>query len=227
MRLIDTLDCIPRLLAMPPTPPTVVVVDDDVSVRESLELLIQNEGWRPALFESAQAFLARLPTVVPSCLILDVNLPDLSGLDIQQRISDEKSSTPIIFITGYADIPTSVRAMKAGAAEFLTKPLNDEILIQAIREAVLRNQANLKREGAQRQIQERFATLSKREREVMNLVVKGLMNKQVGFELDISEITVKAHRGRVMEKMRATTFVDLVNMAGRLGIGTSRDAAPG
>ena len=212
---------------MPPTPPTVVVVDDDVSVRESLELLIQNEGWRPALFESAQAFLARLPTVVPSCLILDVNLPDLSGLDIQQRISDEKSSTPIIFITGYADIPTSVRAMKAGAAEFLTKPLNDEILIQAIREAVLRNQANLKREGAQRQIQERFATLSKREREVMNLVVKGLMNKQVGFELDISEITVKAHRGRVMEKMRATTFVDLVNMAGRLGIGTSRDAAPG
>ena len=203
---------------MPPTTPMVVVVNDDISVRESLELLIQHEGWQAALFESAQEFLARLPSVVPSCLILNVNLPDLSGLDIQQRISDGKSSTPIIFITGYGDIPTSVRAMKAGAAEFLTKPLNDEILIEAIRDAVRRSQANLKREGAQRQLQERFDLLSKREREVMDLVVKGLMNKQVGFELGISEITVKAHRGKVMEKMRATTFVDLVNMAGRLGL---------
>lgn len=208
---------------MPSNTPTVVVVDDDVSVRESLELLIQNEGWQAALFESAQEFLTQLPTVVPSCLILDVNLPDLSGLDIQQRISDEKSATPIIFITGYGDIPTSVRAMKAGAAEFLTKPLDDEIMIQAIRDAVLRGQANLKREGAQRQLQERFDSLTRREREVMNLVVKGLMNKQVGFELDISEITVKAHRGRVMEKMHAATFVDLVNMAGRLGIRTGRE----
>jgi FixJ family two-component response regulator len=208
---------------MPPTPPTVVVVDDDISVRESLELLIQNEGWRPALFESAQEFLERLPTVVPSCLVLDVNLPDLSGLDIQQRISNEKFSTPIIFITGYGDIPTSVRAMKAGAAEFLTKPFDDEIIIGAIREAVLRYQTNLQREGAQRQLQERLASLTKREREVMNLVVKGLMNKQVGFELDISEITVKAHRGKVMDKMQATTFVDLVNMAGRLGISTTRE----
>ena len=224
MRLIDRADRLLRLFVMPPTTPTVVVVDDDISVRESLELLIQNEGWRAALFGSAQEFLARLPTVVPSCLILDVNLPDLSGLDIQQRISDEKSSTPIIFITGYGDIPTSVRAMKAGAAEFLTKPLNDEILIEAIREAVRRSQANLKREGAQRQLQERFGLLSKREREVMDLVVKGLMNKQVGFELGISEITVKAHRGKVMEKMRATTFVDLVNMAGRLGISTAQEA---
>jgi FixJ family two-component response regulator len=209
---------------MPPVTPTVVVVDDDISVRESLELLIQNEGWQPALFESAQEFLAQLGTVVPSCLILDVNLPDLSGLDIQQRISDEKSSTPIIFITGYGDIPTSVRAMKAGAAEFLTKPLDDEIMIEAIRAAVLRSQANLKQEGVQRQLQERFALLTRREREVMNLVVKGLMNKQVGFELNISEITVKAHRGKVMEKMHAVTFVDLVNMAGRLGMGTGREA---
>jgi FixJ family two-component response regulator len=209
---------------MPPTTPTVVVVDDDISVRESLELLIENEGWRPALFESAQGFLARLPTLVPSCLILDVNLPDLSGLDIQQRMGNEKPSTPIIFITGYGDIPTSVRAMKAGAAEFLTKPLDTEIVIEAIRAAVLRSQADLKREGAQRQLQERFALLTKREREVMNLVVKGLMNKQVGFELDISEITVKAHRGRAMEKMQATTFVDLVNMAGRLGMSTTREA---
>jgi FixJ family two-component response regulator len=224
MRLIDTTDRLSRSLAMPPTMPTVVVVDDDISIRESLELLIQNEGWQPALFESAQEFLAQLPTVVPSCLILDVNLPDLSGLDIQQRISDKKSSTPIIFITGYGDIPTSVRAMKAGAAEFLTKPLDDEIMIGAIREAVLRSQANLQQEGAQRQLQERFALLTRREREVMNLVVKGLMNKQVGFELEISEITVKAHRGKVMEKMQATTFVDLVNMAGKLGISTVREA---
>ena len=209
---------------MPPTtPPTVVVVDDDVSVRESLELMIQEEGWHPALFDSAEAFLARLPTLVPSCLVLDVNLPDLSGLDIQERISHEKSSAPIIFITGYGDIPTSVRAMKAGAAEYLTKPLDDELVIRAIREAVQRGQANLKREGAQRQLQERYDSLTKREREVMNLVVTGLMNKQVGFELDISEITVKAHRGRVMEKMDATTFVDLVNMAGRLGISTVRE----
>ena len=224
MRLIDTTDRLPRLLAMPPTTPTVVVVDDDVSVRESLELLIQSEGWQPALFDSAQEFLARLPSVVPSCLILDVNLPDLSGLDIQQRITGEKCSTPIIFITGYGDIPTSVRAMKAGAAEFLTKPLDDKTLIEAIRSAVLRSESNVKREGALRQLQERAALLSKREREVMNLVVKGLMNKQVAYELEISEITVKAHRGRVMEKMRATTFVDLVNMAARLGISTSRDA---
>jgi FixJ family two-component response regulator len=207
---------------MPSGTPTVVVVDDDISVRESLELMIQSEGWRPALFESAHEFLVRLPSLVPSCLILDVNLPDLSGLDIQQRISDQKFSTPIIFITGYGDVPTSVRAMKAGAAEFLTKPLDDEIMIRAIRDAVLRSQANFKREGAQRQLQELFALLSKRERDVMVLVVQGLMNKQVAFELGISEITVKAHRGRVMDKMQATTFVDLVNMASRLGISTAR-----
>jgi FixJ family two-component response regulator len=223
MRLIETSNRAGPL-AMPLAAPIVVVVDDDICVRESLELLIHSEGWQPALFESAREFLTRLPTVLPSCLILDVNLPDLSGFDIQQRISDEKSSVPIIFITGYGDIPTSVRAMKGGAAEFLTKPLNNDILIEAIRNAVVRGQANLKREGDQRRLQERFASLTKREREVMNLVVKGLMNKQVGFELDISEITVKAHRGRVMEKMRATTFVDLVNMAGRIGITTAREA---
>jgi FixJ family two-component response regulator len=208
---------------MPPTTPIVAVVDDDVSVRESLELLVQNEGWRAALFESAQEFLARLPIGDPSCLILDVNLPDLSGLDIQQRISDGKSSIPIIFITGYGDIPTSVRAMKAGAAEFLTKPFDDAILIDAIRAALIRSQANMKREAVQRELRERFASLTRREREVMTLVVKGLMNKQVGYELDISEITVKAHRGRVMEKMDAATFVELVNMAGKLGISTARE----
>jgi FixJ family two-component response regulator len=209
---------------MLPTTPTVVVVDDDVSIRESLELLIQDQGWKPLLFESAEAFLVQLPTIVPSCVILDVNLPDLSGLDIQQRISDDKSSIPIIFITGYGDVPTSVRAMKAGAAEFLTKPFDDAMVIQAIHEAVLRSEANLKRAGAQRQLQERFDSLTKREREVMALVVRGLMNKQVGFELNISEITVKAHRGKVMEKMHAATFVDLVNMARRLEINTGREA---
>lgn len=212
------------VLLMSPTTPTVVVVDDDISVRESLGLLIQGEGWQPLLFASAQEFLAQLPTVAASCLILDVNLPDLSGLDIQERISGERSFTPIIFITGYGDIPTSVRAMKAGAAEFLTKPFDDDVLIQAMRNAVLRGQANLRREGAQRQLQQRFALLTKREREVMNLVVKGLMNKQVGFELHISEVTVKVHRGRIMEKMHATTFVDLVNMAGKLGIDTTRES---
>jgi FixJ family two-component response regulator len=208
----------------PPSPTTVVVVDDDISVRESLELLIQNEGWQPALFESAHNFLAQLPAVLPSCLILDVNLPDLSGLDIQRRISDERSTIPIIFITGYADVPTSVRAMKAGAAEFFTKPLNDLLLIEAIRAAVLRAEANLRREGSHRKLYERFATLTKREREVMTFVVRGFMNKQVGFELDISEITVKAHRGRVMEKMHANTFVDLVHMATTLKIGENPDA---
>src|SRR5271163_2389173 len=167
MSSLDATNRPSRSVSMPITP-MVYVVDDDISVRESLELLIRNEGWRPALFESAQEFFAGLPTLVPSCLILDVNLPDLSGLDIQQRISDEKSSIPIIFITGYGDIPTSVRAMKAGAAEFLTKPLDDEIIIQAIREAVVRSEANLKREGAQRRLEERFASLTKREREVMN-----------------------------------------------------------
>ncbi len=224
MLSIEQTDRLPRLPSMATPAPTVVVVDDDVSVRESLELLIESEGWQPALFQSAHEFLARLPTVTPSCLILDVNLPDLSGLDIQQHISNEQFSTPIIFITGYGDIPTSVRAMKAGAAEFLTKPLDDGILLQAVREAVLRGQANLKREGVQRQLQERLDSLSKREREVMDLVVKGLMNKQVAFELGISEVTVKAHRGRAMEKMHAATFVDLVNMASRLGISTTREA---
>jgi len=220
MSSIDPTNRLKRSLAMPTVMPIVFVVDDDVSVRESLELLVLNEGWQPVLFESAQDFLARSPTSAPSCLILDVNLPDLSGLDLQQRITGETSSTPIIFITGYGDIPTSVRAMKAGAAEFLTKPFDDSVIIGAIRSALLRSQVAVERESSKRHLQERFASLSKREREVMTLVVKGLMNKQVGGELDISEITVKAHRGRVMDKMHAVTFVDLVNMAGELGIST-------
>jgi FixJ family two-component response regulator len=210
-----------RLPVTAATVPIVFVVDDDVSVRESLELLIRTQGWHAVLFESAQEFLGRAPTSVPACLILDVNLPDLSGLDLQQRVNGEMSSTPIIFITGYGDIPTSVRAMKAGAAEFLTKPFDDSVMIGAIRSALLRSQAAVEQDNVRRRLQDRFASLSKREREVMTLVVRGLMNKQVGGELDISEITVKAHRGRVMEKMHAATFVDLVNMAGKLGIRTT------
>jgi FixJ family two-component response regulator len=209
---------------LPPRPtatPIVFVVDDDVSVRESLDLLIRNEGWKPMLFESARDFLARAPTSAPSCLILDVNLPDLSGLDLQQRMTGESAAMPIIFITGYGDIPTSVQAMKAGAAEFLTKPFDADILIEAIRGALRRSRKTLE-EGLERsQLQRRFESLSKRERQVMTLVVSGLMNKQVGGTLHISETTVKAHRGRVMEKMQATTFVDLVDMAAALGIRTN------
>jgi FixJ family two-component response regulator len=198
----------------------VFVVDDDVSIRESLELLIRNEGWEPVLFESARDFLARSPMSAPSCLILDIHLPDFNGLDLQQRLTGG-TSTPIIFITGYGDVPTSVKAMKAGAAEFLTKPFDDTVMIAAIRSALLGSSAAIEQEIALRHLQNRFSSLSNREREVMTLVVKGLMNKQVGGELHISEITVKAHRGRVMEKMRAKTFVDLVHMAAELGIRTT------
>jgi FixJ family two-component response regulator len=224
MGLMGSTNCYRRPVAMPRPISTVAVVDDDISLRHSLELLIRDAGWRPAVFESAQEFLTRLPTLVPSCVLLDVNLPVLGGLDIQQRMSAEKSTTPIIFITGYGDIPTSVRAMKAGAAEFLTKPLDYEVVIEAIRAAVLRGQANLKREAAQRELQERYASLTMREREVLNLVVKGLMNKQVAFELGICYVTVKAHRAHAMRKMHAATFADLVSMAGRLGISETREA---
>ena len=210
-----------RLPAKPEAAPVVFVVDDDISVRESLEALIRDEGWRPRLFESARDFLARTPTSAPNCLILDVNLPDLSGLDLQQRITGESSAMPIIFITGYGDIPTSVQAMKAGAAEFLTKPFNVGVLIEAVRGALRRSRTALEQVLERSQLQNRFESLSKRERQVMTLVVKGLTNKQVGSTLDISETTVKAHRGRVMQKMQAATLVDLVNMAAELGIHTS------
>jgi len=220
MSSLDAANRLSRVSSMAATP-IVFVVDDDISVRECLEPLIRNEGWRPSLFESAGEFLARLPASAPSCVILDVHLPDLNGLDLQQRMTGETSSTPIIFITGYGDIPTSVRAMKAGAAEFLTKPFNYDEMIAAIRSALLRSRAALEQESCRRRVQKRYDSLSKREREVMGFVVKGLMNKQVGGELDISEITVKAHRGRVMEKMRANTFVELVNMAAQLGISTT------
>jgi FixJ family two-component response regulator len=196
--------------------PTVFVVDDDVSVRESLELLIGCAGWQPVLLASAQAFLARPRVLAPSCLVLDVRLPDLNGLDLQKCVSADRVDMPIIFITGHGDVPMTVKAMKAGAVEFLTKPFGEEVLLNAIRNAFERSCAALDQEIKIRELRNRYASLSPRERQVMALVVCGRLNKQVGGELGISEITVKAHRGRVMSKMNAGSLADLVNMAASL-----------
>jgi FixJ family two-component response regulator len=196
--------------------PIVFVVDDDVSVRESLELLIRFEGWQPETFESAQEFLTRPRPSVPSCLVLDVSLPGLNGLDLQKRVAVDRADMPIIFITGHGDIPMSVQAMKAGAVEFLTKPFGDDVLLSSIRQAIERSRTALARDAEMRALRDCYASLTPRERQVMGLVVSGLLNKQVGGELDISEITVKAHRGQVMRKMKADSLADLVNMAARL-----------
>jgi FixJ family two-component response regulator len=203
---------------MSPPTPIVFVVDDDISVRESLELLIRHEGWRPETFATAAAFLARPQVPVPNCLVLDVTLPDLNGLDLQKRIAADRVEMPIIFITGYGDVPMTVEAMKAGAVEFLTKPFGEEVLLAAIRGAIARSAVALVEEAEMRVLRNRFAELSSREREVMVLVVSGLLNKQVGGELGISEITVKAHRGRMMQKMQAASLADLVGMAAKLRV---------
>jgi FixJ family two-component response regulator len=199
------------------TAPIVLVVDDDISVRESLDLLIRTAGWRPETYDSAQAFLARSPAPGPSCLVLDVSLPDLNGLDLQQRMGTDHADLPIIFITGHGDVPMSVRAMKAGAVEFLMKPFGDDVLLDAIAGALDRSRAALASQAELRNVQERYATLTRREREVMTLVVAGLLNKQIAGELGISEITVKAHRGKMMRKMRAGSVADLVKTVARLG----------
>jgi FixJ family two-component response regulator len=207
----------------PPTAvvtPVVYVVDDDISVREALELLIAHSGWRPQLLGSAQEFLALPRAQCPSCLLLDVGLPDLNGLELQKRVCDERPEMPIIFITGRGDIPTTVRAMKAGAAEFLTKPLAPEVLLEAIERALARSRISLDEQMRLQAMRDRHRSLSPREQEVMALVVRGQLNKQVGAELGISEITVKAHRGRVMRKMRASSLPDLVDMASMLGLHT-------
>ena len=205
-----------------PTPklqdkPIVFVVDDDISVRESLEMLIQFAGWQPETFASAEEFLAHPRVLTPNCLVLDISLPDLNGLDLQKLVAD-RIEMPIIFITGYGDVPMTVRAMKAGAVEFLTKPFAEEALLSAIRHAIERSQTALGNEAEMRALRDRYASLSPREREVMALVVSGLLNKQVGFELGISEITVKGHRGKVMLKMKAKSLADLVRIAERLRV---------
>jgi len=200
--------------------PIVFVVDDDVSVRESLQSLIATTGWRAEVFASAHEFLQREPQSSPSCLVLDISLPDLSGLEVQQRIAD-RTDIPIIFITGHGDIPMTVQAMKAGAVEFLTKPFGSEVLLQAIGNALERSRTFLAEEASLSALRVRYESLSTRERAVMGFVVRGQLNKQVGGELGISEITVKAHRGHLMRKMQAKTLADLVNMAVRLRLPTS------
>ena len=209
-----------RQLPMPPVTPIVFVVDDDISVRESVEALIRVVGYRVETFVSARDFLAHPVVRTPSCLILDVGLPDLNGLDLQEHVATERSDMPIIFITGNGDIPTTVRAMKAGAIEFLTKPLGQEALLGAIESALERSRTTLSVEEEKQRLRSRYESLSGREREVMALATSGLMNKQIGGELGISEITVKAHRGRVMRKMKARSFADLVTMAASLGLAT-------
>jgi FixJ family two-component response regulator len=205
---------------MPDVTSIVFVVDDDVSVRESLELLIRTAGWKPETFASAQEFLCRPRPSAPSCLVLDVTLPGLSGLELQEQLAG-RTDMPIIFITGHGDVPMTVQAMKAGAVEFLTKPFNDTVLLDAIRGAIERSRAALRQESDMQVLRSCYASLTPREREVMSLVISGLLNKQVGGELGISEITVKAHRGQMMRKMKADSLAALVTMASRLGLRTA------
>ncbi len=204
--------------------PIVFVVDDDISVRESLEALIRFVGWQPETFASAEEFLARSRPLAPSCLVLDVSLPELNGLELQKLIAPDRiDMLPIIFITGHGDIPMTVQAMKAGAVEFLTKPIDDDALLSAIRHAIERSSAALDREAEVEELRTCYTSLTPREREVMKLIVTGMLNKQVGLKLGISEITVKAHRGKMMQKMKADSLADLVKIAVRLGLAPARN----
>ena len=203
--------------------PVVFVVDDDISVRESLESLIEFAGWQPETFASAEEFLARPRGTIASCLVLDISLPDLNGLELQKLIATERADMPIIFITGHGDIPQTVQAMKAGAVEFLTKPFDDEALLNAIRYAITRSNAVLDDQAEVRMLRDRWESLTSREQEVMRLVVTGMLNKQIALTLGISEITVKAHRGKAMQKMRADSLADLVRIAARLGLGSAKN----
>ena len=215
-----TADRANEVVAMPDAMSIVFVVDDDVSVRESLELLIRTAGWSPETFASAQEFLSHPHPTVPCCLVLDVTLPGLSGLELQEQLAD-RTDMPIIFITGHGDVPMTVQAMKAGAVEFLTKPFDDAVLLDAIRGAIERSRTALREESEMQALRRCYASLTPREREVMELVVLGLLNKQIGGELGISEITVKAHRGQLMRKMKADSLPALVTMASRLGLRTA------
>jgi len=206
---------------MPDDAAIVFVVDDDMSVRESLESLIRNAGWSAELFASGQEFLARARLAVPCCLLLDVSLPGLSGLELQQQIA-ERTEMPIIFITGHGDVPMTVQAMKAGAVEFLTKPLRRDVLLNAIRGALERSRAALRVDAEMQAIKNCHQSLTPREREVMGLVVTGMLNKQIAGQLDISETTVKKHRGQVMRKMKSDSVAELVTMAARLGLATRK-----
>jgi len=203
--------------------PIVFVVDDDISVRESLELLIKFAGWQPETFASAEEFLARPRTASPSCMVLDVSLPDLNGLELQKLIGTDRADMPIIFITGHGDVPMTVQAMKAGAVEFLTKPFDDEVLLSAIRHAIKRSTAVLDDQAEITTLRSSYDSLTPREQEVMRLVVAGMLNKQIGLKLGISEITVKAHRGKVMQKMKADSVADLVKTAVKLGLSPAKN----
>ncbi|HEU4876095.1 MAG TPA: response regulator transcription factor [Pyrinomonadaceae bacterium] len=206
-----------------PKSPIVFVVDDDISVRESLELLIKFAGWQPETFASAEDFLARPRTLTPSCLVLDVSLPDLNGLELQKLIAGDRIDMPIIFITGHGDVPMTVQAMKAGAIEFLMKPFDDEVLLSAIRNAINRSAAVLDDQAELKALRESYESLTPREQEIMRLVVAGMLNKQIGLKLGISEITVKAHRGKVMQKMKADSLAGLVKIAVRLGLAPAKN----
>jgi FixJ family two-component response regulator len=200
--------------------PTVFIVDDDVSVREALEALVAAAGFVPKVFASAEEFLSRPPQRSPSCVILDLNLPDTDGLEVQKRLSATQAEVPVIFLTGHGDIPSTVRAMKAGAAEFLTKPFRPEALLSVIESAIERSRAGAAQQAEMQLLRQGFESLSPREHDVLKLVVAGFLNKQVGAELGISEITVKAHRGRVMRKMKAKSLAELVRISARLGLAT-------
>jgi FixJ family two-component response regulator len=198
--------------------PTVFVIDDDLSVRKSLESLVRFAGWQVLTYASAQCFLKRPRLSGPGCLVLDVSLPGIDGLELQERLSRDQHDLRIVFTSAHGDVPTTVRAMKAGAVEFLTKPLDEEALLRAIGEAIERSRAALEQHSVLQKLRADYASLSKREQEVMGMLVSGLMNKQVGGNLGIAEVTVKAHRGQVMRKMKARSFAELVNMAVNLGI---------
>jgi FixJ family two-component response regulator len=220
---INVPECAAMAAGMSPVTPTVFVVDDDASLREALEMLLMSAGWHVELFASAQAFLEREVVEAPRCLILDVNLPDLDGLALQERLSRSRRAMPIIFITGYGSIPMTVRAMKAGAFEVLPKPFDGEQLLIIVDHAIARSRAALDQEAALRHLRTSHAALTPRERQVMALVVTGLLNKQIADQLGLAEVTVKLHRGQVMRKMKADSIAALVKMDASLRAASTED----